>query len=103
MRDTVRSVIGEDTANQLRTCWNVDKQGEIQTCWRNSFVISPTIVKVVLMFLHRGVEGFWLQAGNFFQARCFSRLLALQIQAIELGLNPKDAPYPEYVLHFLFG
>lgn len=53
--------------------------------------------KVVLMSLHRGVEGFWLQAGNFFQARCFSRLLALQIQAIELGLNPKDAPYPEYV------
>lgn len=40
MRDTVRSVIGEDTANKLRTCWNVDLQGEIQTCWRNSFVLS---------------------------------------------------------------
>lgn len=78
MRDTVRRVIGEDTANKLHTCWSFDKQGEIQTVWRNS-----------------GVPGFWLQAGNFFQARCYSRLLALQIQEIELGLADKYNPYPE--------
>jgi len=79
MRDATRRLISEEAANQMATCWGLDKQEEIQTCWRNS-----------------GVEGLWLQAGNFFQARCFSRLLALQIQMIELGMNPKDAPYPEY-------
>lgn len=77
MRDTVRRVIGEDTANKMHTCWSFDKQGEIQTVWRNS-----------------GVPGFWLQAGNFFQARCFSRVLALQIQEIELGMADKYHPYP---------
>lgn len=78
MRDTVRRVIGEDTANKLRTCWSFDKQGEIQTVWRNS-----------------GVPGFYLQAGNFFQARCYSRLLALYIQMQELGMRPHDNPYPD--------
>jgi len=77
MRDTVKRVIGEDVAKKLRTCWSFDKQGEIHTVWRNS--------------RH---PGFWLQAGNFSQARCFSRVLALQIQAIELGLADKNHPYP---------
>jgi len=78
MRDTVRRVIGEEVANKVHTCWSFDKQGEIQTVWRNS-----------------GQPGFWLQCGNFFQARCFSRLTALQIQQIELGLVDKNNPYPE--------
>ena len=64
MRDTVHKVIGEDTGNKLRTCWNVDKQGEIQTCWRNS-----------------GVDGFWLQAGNFFQVRSVS-LVRLPVEGL---------------------
>ena len=46
MRDTVRRVIGDDTANKMHTCWSFDKQGEIQTVWRNT-----------------GVPGFWLQCG----------------------------------------
>ena len=37
---------------------------------------------------------FW-HCSNFFQARCFSRLTALQIQQIELGLVDKNNPYPE--------
>lgn len=78
MRDTVKRVIGEKTAKQLHTCWSFDKQGEIQTVWRNS-----------------GAPGFWLMCGNFFQARCYSRLMALQIQQIELGLADKNTPYPE--------
>jgi len=52
MRDTVKKVIGEDAAKKLRTCWSFDKQGEIQTVWRNS-----------------GVPGLWLQAGK---STCFS-------------------------------
>jgi len=77
MRDATRRLISEEAANKMHTCWGLDKQGEIQTCWRNS-----------------GVEGLWLQCGNFFQARCYSRVLALQIQQIELGMTKKDAPYP---------
>ena len=67
MRDTVRRLINDQAANDMGTCWNgasrrresvfmlillqffslVDKQGEIQTVWRNS-----------------GVPGLWLQCGN---------------------------------------
>jgi len=78
MRDATRRLIGEDTANKIHTCWSLDKQDELQTVWRNS-----------------GVPRFWLQCGNFFQARCFSRLVALQIQSIEEGLIPDEYPYPE--------
>ncbi|KAL7008598.1 hypothetical protein EMMF5_001860 [Cystobasidiomycetes sp. EMM_F5] len=78
MRDTVRKVVGPEVADKVGTCWSFDKQGEIHTVWRNS-----------------GVPGFWLQCGNFFQARCYSRLVALQIQQQLLGMTDKNAPYPK--------
>jgi len=42
-----------------------------------------------------GADSFHLPLGNFFQARCYSRLTALQIQQIELGMTKKDQSYPE--------
>ncbi|BGP54614.1 hypothetical protein JCM8202v2_002201 [Rhodotorula sphaerocarpa] len=69
-RETVRRVIGADVADRLGQLWGADKQGEIPGVWRYS-----------------GVPHFWLMSGNLFQARCFSKHLALQIQMIELGLR----------------
>ena len=57
MRDTVREVISPKVADELKTCWGIDKQGEIPTVWRQS-----------------GQPNFWLQCGNFFQARTMSKV-----------------------------
>ncbi|KWU44303.1 pyridine nucleotide-disulfide oxidoreductase family protein [Rhodotorula sp. JG-1b] len=69
-RETVRRVISSDVADRLGQVWGADKQGEIPGVWRYS-----------------GVPHFWLMSGNLFQARCFSKHLALQIHMIELGLR----------------
>lgn len=36
MRESVRSVIGGKVADALPTLWNLDKQYEIHTAWRNT-------------------------------------------------------------------
>lgn len=103
MRDTVRRVIGEETANKMHTCWSFDKQGEIQTVWRNSgvpgFWLQVRIAYAHVPFLAepygKRLTSIIMECGNFFQARCYSRLVALQIQQIQLGLSPKNVPYPE--------
>ncbi|SCV73180.1 BQ2448_7105 [Microbotryum intermedium] len=78
-RETIRKVISDEVADGLGPCWGKDAQGEIPGCWRNS-----------------GVPRFYLQSGNMFQARCYSKWLALQIHMCELGLTPKQAEYPKY-------
>ncbi|KPV71896.1 uncharacterized protein RHOBADRAFT_39941 [Rhodotorula graminis WP1] len=69
-RETVRRIISDDVAERLGSVWGADAQGEIPGVWRYS-----------------GVDRFWLQSGNLFQARCYSKHLAMQIQLIELGLR----------------
>ncbi|GAA5838994.1 hypothetical protein JCM11251_007848 [Rhodosporidiobolus azoricus] len=69
-RETVRRVISDDVAERLGNVWGQDQQGEIPGVWRYS-----------------GVPRFYLQSGNLFQARCFSKHLALQIHMQELGLR----------------
>ncbi|GAA6011517.1 hypothetical protein JCM10207_002646 [Rhodosporidiobolus poonsookiae] len=72
-RETVRRVVGDKVADALGPCWGQDGQGEIPTVWRYS-----------------GVPRFYLQSGNLFQARCFSKHLSLQIHMQELGMrDPK--------------
>uniref|UniRef100_A0A0K3CQ10 BY PROTMAP: gi/472582471/gb/EMS20157.1/ dimethylaniline monooxygenase (N-oxide-forming) [Rhodosporidium toruloides NP11] gi/647402401/emb/CDR48655.1/ RHTO0S19e01728g1_1 [Rhodosporidium toruloides] n=1 Tax=Rhodotorula toruloides TaxID=5286 RepID=A0A0K3CQ10_RHOTO len=72
-RETVRRIVGDDVANRLGSVWGQDAQGEIPSVWRYS-----------------GVPRFWLQSGNLFQCRVFSKHLALQIQMIELGLREQQ-------------
>ncbi|GJN93915.1 hypothetical protein Rhopal_006974-T1 [Rhodotorula paludigena] len=74
-RETVRRVISDDVANRLGAVWGEDAQGEIPGVWRYS-----------------GVPHLWLQSGNLFQARCFSKHTALQIQMIELGMREQSDP-----------
>ncbi|KAK4701397.1 hypothetical protein P7C70_g4838, partial [Phenoliferia sp. Uapishka_3] len=78
MRETVRRVISEKVANEIGPCWGQDGQGEIPGVWRNS-----------------GVDHFWLMCGNMFQARCFSKHVALQIQMQELGMATAQT-FPKY-------
>ncbi|KAI5299229.1 hypothetical protein KEM56_003409 [Ascosphaera pollenicola] len=71
MRTSVRKVLGDDIANQLHDVWNLDSEGELNAMWRP----------------RSGLKHFWYMAGNLALCRYYSKMLALQIAAIEKGLN----------------
>jgi hypothetical protein len=53
--------------------WGFDEEGELHGMWR------PT-----------GQKGLWFHAGGLAQCRIFSKVLALQIKARELGIRRID-------------
>ena len=65
----VTQLLGKQVANKIGPIWGLDSQGEI----RNIF--GPT-----------AQEGLWFLGGGLSQNRVYSRYLALQIKARELGL-----------------
>ncbi|MCJ1282467.1 hypothetical protein MMC26_001790 [Xylographa opegraphella] len=69
MRETARKIFGDKVADQVGDVWGYDQEGELRTIWRRS-----------------GHEGFWFFGGNLALCRYYSRLLALQIKALEVGL-----------------
>jgi hypothetical protein len=70
MKETSRNIFGEDVAAKLKDVWGLDQEGEVRTMWRQT-----------------GHPGFWFMGGNLALSRYYSRLLALQIKACELGLT----------------
>ena len=70
MRGTARKVFGEELADRVHDVWGFDDEGEIRGMWRRS-----------------GHPGFWFFGGNLALCRFYSRLLALQIKAIEIGIT----------------
>nr|XP_036576289.1 flavin-binding monooxygenase [Colletotrichum truncatum]KAF6782998.1 flavin-binding monooxygenase [Colletotrichum truncatum] len=69
MKSTARKIFGDKVASRLKECWDLDEQGEINSIWRSS-----------------GHPGFWYTGGNLALCRYYSRLLALQIKALEEGI-----------------
>jgi len=69
MRESARKIFGDDLADRVHDVWGFDEEGETRGMWRRS-----------------GHPGFWFFGGNLALCRFYSRLLALQIQAIEVGL-----------------
>jgi hypothetical protein len=69
MRTTAREVFGDEVADRVGDIWGYDEQGEMRTIWRRS-----------------GHPGFWFHGGNLALCRYYSRLLALQIKALEEGI-----------------
>ncbi|ATY66649.1 flavin-binding monooxygenase [Cordyceps militaris] len=69
MLATTEKLMGNDFVRQLGEVWGVDKEGEMRSIWRQS-----------------GHRGYWFAGGNFALCRYYSRLLALQIKAIEEGI-----------------
>ena len=65
----MRSVFGDDVANKVHGFGGLNTDGEWMTEWRQS-----------------GCPGFWVTIGNMAMSRFWSRILALQIQALEGGL-----------------
>lgn len=70
MRGTAEKIFGAETADRLDDVWGLDEEGELRTIWRRT--------------RH---PGFWFMGGNLALARYYSRLLALQIKALEVGLT----------------
>lgn len=71
MRTEAREIFGSEVADKVGDIWGFDKEGEMRAIWRNS-----------------GHPGFWFMGGNLALCRYFSKVLALQIKAREVGLNP---------------
>ncbi|KAF7362792.1 Flavin-binding monooxygenase [Mycena venus] len=69
IRDTMRGLFGDAVIDQTTTVWGVDEEGEINGCYRPS-----------------GYPGLWYAGGGFDASRFYSKQLALEIKAIELGL-----------------
>ncbi len=71
MRTSARSIFGDKVADRLRDVWGFNEEGELNTMWRRS-----------------GHPGFWYMGGNLALSRYMSRMVALQIKAMEEGLMP---------------
>jgi cation diffusion facilitator CzcD-associated flavoprotein CzcO len=67
----VAKLFGEETAARVGPIWGFDAQQEL----RNMFVATPQ-------------PGLWFIAGSLAQCRIYSKYLALQIKAREVGLIP---------------
>jgi thioredoxin reductase len=68
-QDTVRAYLGGDIADRIGPVWGFDEGGELRNMWRRT-----------------AQPGLWFTAGSLAQCRIFSRYLALQIKALEVGL-----------------
>ena len=75
MRGTARKIFGDEVADQLNAVWGFDNEGELRTMWRKT-----------------GHPGFWFFGGNLALCRYFSRMLALQIKAMEEGIMKYEDP-----------
>ncbi|KAJ7164213.1 FAD/NAD-P-binding domain-containing protein [Mycena filopes] len=69
IRETMRGLFGDAVINQTSAVWGTDEEGELNGAYRPS-----------------GHPGLWYAAGDFGVSRFYSKQLALEIKAIELGL-----------------
>ncbi|MCC2595848.1 NAD(P)/FAD-dependent oxidoreductase [Pusillimonas sp. MFBS29] len=65
----VPPLFGDTVAKKVGQIWNLDESQELCNMWRST-----------------GQPGLWFTGGSFSQCRIYSRYLALQIKAAELGL-----------------
>jgi cation diffusion facilitator CzcD-associated flavoprotein CzcO len=70
MKTSVEKIFGHEEAGRCKDVWDLDEEGEVNAMWRPS-----------------GHPGLWFFGGNLALCRIYSRFLALQIAAIEAGLN----------------
>jgi hypothetical protein len=74
MRSQAREILGDEVADRVGDIWGFDEEGELRMIWRRS-----------------GHPGFWFMGGNLALCRYYSKILALQIKALEEGVSRYDA------------
>jgi cation diffusion facilitator CzcD-associated flavoprotein CzcO len=75
MRTQARKIFGDEVADRVNDVWGFNEEGEFRTMWQKS-----------------GHPGLWFMGGNLALSRFYSRILALQIKAIEEGIA-QDGDY----------
>jgi putative flavoprotein involved in K+ transport len=70
-QDTVRMFLGDAVADKVGPVWGFDEGGELRNMWKRT-----------------AQPGLWFTAGSLAQCRIYSKFLALQIKACEIGLMP---------------
>ncbi|KAL8952004.1 MAG: hypothetical protein Q9222_002050 [Ikaeria aurantiellina] len=75
MRGTARKIFGDELAERVKDVWGFDGEGELRTMWRRT-----------------GHPGFWFFGGNLALCRYYSRMIALQIKAMEEGIMKYEDP-----------
>ena len=73
MREMARRIFGDELADRVGDVWGFDEEGETRNIWRRT-----------------GHAGFWFFGGNLALCRFYSRILALQIKALEEGIMKYD-------------
>jgi len=68
-REEMWRTVDPDISSKVDRIWGVNGEGYMPSAWRPS-----------------GHEGLWFGIGNFAKSRYFSRLLAIQIKALEEGI-----------------
>lgn len=68
-QELVRRIFGDDIAGRVGPIWGYDDDGELRNVWKRT-----------------AQPGLWFHAGSLAHSRIYSRVLALQIAASELGL-----------------
>jgi putative flavoprotein involved in K+ transport len=74
-QDVVRSVLGDHVADRIGSVWGFDEGGELRNMWRRT-----------------AQKGLWFTAGSLAQCRIYSKYLALQIKACEIGMLKAQFP-----------
>jgi cation diffusion facilitator CzcD-associated flavoprotein CzcO len=69
MRSRARDIFGDAVADRVGDVWGLNEEGEFRTMWQRT-----------------GHPGFWFMGGNLAISRYYSRILALQIKALEEGI-----------------
>jgi cation diffusion facilitator CzcD-associated flavoprotein CzcO len=70
MRTQARLIFGDEVADRVSDVWGFNEEGEFRTMWQKS-----------------GHPGLWFMGGNLAISRFYSRILALQIKAVEEGIK----------------
>jgi putative flavoprotein involved in K+ transport len=78
----VRKLFGAAVTERVGPIWGLGEDHEL----RNMFTRTPQ-------------PGLWFIAGSFAQCRIYSKIMALQIKACELGLIPNSLPAPSLHEH----
>ncbi|KAL7953456.1 FAD/NAD(P)-binding domain-containing protein [Trichoderma compactum] len=74
MHSTAKKLFGDKVASRLGKDWGLNEEGEISSIWRYS-----------------GHPNFWFMGGSLALCRTYSKMLALQIKASELGIYKAPA------------
>ncbi|KAJ5196382.1 hypothetical protein N7449_006861 [Penicillium cf. viridicatum] len=69
MRSETKTILGDKVADKVSDVWGYNNEGEVRTMWQDS-----------------GHPGFYFHGGNLATARYYSKVLALQIKALEEGI-----------------